>query len=700
MAPKTAEETPEERLALLKEIDRFIKTPCSYFPYGGPPAFSKLSRQQRRYYAYFRTILDSDGDIRGDEGYYRLLAIECLTTEEGRRKLEDYLSEERGTGFYNFARDLLPELRIRRGADPGGNLGLQWDSVGLLLTQMFLPRYRGATEEQLNALLSVMGFGYSRRLSSGAGLDIFGQAIAVAEDSYIGRTGRSLGGTFSGEKVSMFRRAFAKFLPEDECTSHAINYYGFDIKGIMQILAEVADCAESNPEICTEEQPSERSYLFLSEDTVKKILDLRRSNNPFIDTDGGGVVKVVTADGDGRMPGEVFAPETALLYSGELRPADTDRSIEYMVPESGTEGDDGPYYPSGLTRAPDGTVSGLEYYRFWRDRLAEGRPFPADTAMIVNRYIEMRKHLEDPETVYRQLMRAIRPMKKVPKVLIRMAEHLVLSGDLPVDRTMARISETMGRHLLFRIIAGRRQPVERWLLTDCLDIERIPEMLSDVTAWDAFRMTLISSLRTAYRLGALKPEVTISSSEPVWPEEPEAEFSTLRSIPRSLVSGIEELASEVGRAVSNRLAGRRRRKPLEIFGIDVCGLMNSSIDAAFRMDAERNMAPVDQERVRQVREDLEYVVKAVGTEEEEAPEEEKEPDVPDISDPWAALIASLSPEEARYLESGLTGGPTDIRLESSINEAAAELIGDALIEDGKIYEEYTVEISRRLKAGR
>ena len=90
----------EERLEFLRQIGRFVKSPYRYFPYGGAPVFSKLNREQCRFYAYFRTQIDTLENIKGDEGYYRLLVIECLSTEEGRARLERYLSEDRGPGFY------------------------------------------------------------------------------------------------------------------------------------------------------------------------------------------------------------------------------------------------------------------------------------------------------------------------------------------------------------------------------------------------------------------------------------------------------------------------------------------------------------------------------------------------------------------------------------------------------------------------
>ena len=684
-----SEESSADRLAHLREIDRFVRTPCNYFPYGGPPSFGRLSRDQRRYYAYFRTILDTDGDIRGDEGYYRLLVIECLSTAEGRGRLERYLSKERGTGFYNFAKDLLPELRIHRGADPGPDLGTIWDSVGLLFAQTFLPGYRGATAEQLSAILSVLGFGYIRRISSNSGLDLFGKALSIVESRFRETDGRGIGERFAGEEASIFRTAFGRYLPQEECSRHAIVYRGFDMKGIRTLLMAVADRVDAH-------LSSQRGMLLRSTDMDAAFYDdlVEAVSSLGGDTASSVMgslspVRVVTAGPDGRMPEEVPPSEPRMLMKGELVPSDG-----YTVIQSSDiqPGDDGMFYPrSGDTG----------YYRFWRNRLHEGKVYPFDTGMVLTRYREMARAVEPREAILRELMRAVRSADRIPEVLVRVIEYVSASGDLPVDRVVAKVSWKSLRHLLFRLMAGRRQPIERWLFTDCLDMEWVWTAFSDTVEWDAFRFTFTGVMRNSFRTGAVwfrlnGMDIVRIECTSVFEDEPAVGIDALSDISRALSDELYELASETHTWLAKRRQGRHRRKPIMLFGMDIVPIMERSIDAALAAETERTMSPMDKDRIRQAREDLAYVVETVGTEDEGEPEPEREVPKEVPKDPWDSLTASLSPDQIRYLKDAIEGTRTNIRIEYAINEISSECIGDAVVEDGKVFEEYAAEISRRI----
>ena len=50
----------------------------------------------------------------------------------------------------------------------------------------------------------------------------------------------------------------------------------------------------------------------------------------------------------------------------------------------------------------------------------------------------------------------------------------------------------------------------------------------------------------------------------------------------------------------------------------------------------------------------------------------------------------------KYLSKCLSGTAPDIIRESAINELAAHLVGDAIIEDGRVYVEYMQDITSRL----
>ena len=690
---KIAGEPLSERLAQIEYIKRHIKAPCNYFPYGGPPYFSKLSREQRRYYAYFRTILDSDGDIKGDEGYYRLLVIECLSTEEGRRRLEDYLSKERKTGFYVFARDLLPELRIHRGADSGDGLGLQWDNTSLLYTQTFLPEYHGASEDQLSAILSSLGFGYMRRVSSRAGLDLMDKAIALVERNLIGRTGKSIGQVFAGDRVSTFRGSFAGFLPEEECGRHAIVYNSFELYGMQSLLREIADRVEDHFIFARGSEVRPDSYYsLLAEEDLEGIMALECGDGPNRIPNRDRAISVITAGPYGRMPEEYPPPENRELYleKKEVDPSLIDDMLAHCIP-----GNDGPFYPE--SPSPSG---GTGYYRFWRDSLASGRVYPSDPIMIAMRTREMCSEKVPYECMHRELSRLARPRKGVPEELIAILEELTVLSDLPVDRNEARGSWKMLRYLLFRIMSGRRQPVGRWLFTECLEITNMDRYLPDKESWDAFCMAFAACMREGYRKKSQwfldHGLYTVSIQCEGGYGLPPCDFGAVSAITGTFREHTAALASEVGQVVGRRCDRRSRMKSPVLFGMDVTEIAEDAALIALGMKTIKRSPHVDMGKVKQAREDLDYVVSAVGT---ETPQEEVVTEAPkeeDARDPWDVLISSLSPDDMKYLSKCLSGTAPDIIRESAINEMAAHLVGDAIIEDGRVYVEYVQEITSRM----
>ncbi len=687
-------ESLDERIERLRQMDRFIKTPCRYFPYGREPAFSKLSREQCRFYAYFRTQVDTFENIKGDDGYNRLLVIECLSTEEGRARLERYLSEDRRSDFYAFAKDLLPELRMNRGADPGESLGLLWDNADLLFTEIFLPEYTGASDEQLSSILSILGIGYLRRVSSDTGVRLFGKALTLVDRYYKRHSGMSIGKTYACGRVCSFCRAFGRYLPREECTGHAVCYQEFD--GRMKILlGEITDCVDAY--LCIRHGGrgiSESGYRMLSDELVQMISDMD-GGQAEMPVEHESPIDILTADPDGRMPGGCPPPQYSKVYSGELVPKDIGTSgTVAMLPDHDISGNDGAYYPEPLVRHPDGSIGGLGYYRFWRDSLHEGRVYPADTGMILTLYSEMVRNGVPDADMYREVVKTVRPMRRIPDALTGLVAYMTIKGDLPVERMLAKASRSMFKHLIFRIMSGRKQPVAKWLLTDGLGLEI--EFGSSRT-WDVFRVAFIMVLRTLYVSGRdWFEDNNVSIVKLPCDYVPEGgaplEFEALSYIRHSFVTDTGELYAEVKARLRNN-----RRRSFFLFGMDVSPVIDSAVGAVDRKEAARNEPPViDMTKVRQARQDLDYVVGAVGSEEPEAEQEQDGPLLVQENDPWGALIGSLGASEREYLKAALHGTRTDSRLESSINDRAAEIMGDALVEGGRIYEEYVSEIEGRI----
>ena len=111
--------------------------------------------------------------------------------------------------------------------------------------------------------------------------------------------------------------------------------------------------------------------------------------------------------------------------------------------------------------------------------------------------------------------------------------------------------------------------------------------------------------------------------------------------------------------------------------------------------------------------DLAAVRDMMGTEDEEPPEPEHASEVPPApaeateTTPWDDLGNSLDEGQRGYLAASLDGrgeefardaGTTAVRFEDGINAAAMDTVGDQIIEDGNVFDEYADDVRRILAA--
>ena len=84
-------------------------------------------------------------------------------------------------------------------------------------------------------------------------------------------------------------------------------------------------------------------------------------------------------------------------------------------------------------------------------------------------------------------------------------------------------------------------------------------------------------------------------------------------------------------------------------------------------------------------------------------EEEESLIVPDITrlradDQWSSFISSLSQSERKLLELLLQGNRTyDIRMVDSINAKAMDTVGDTVIEEDSLIEDYREDLKKALE---
>lgn len=124
-------------------------------------------------------------------------------------------------------------------------------------------------------------------------------------------------------------------------------------------------------------------------------------------------------------------------------------------------------------------------------------------------------------------------------------------------------------------------------------------------------------------------------------------------------------------------------------------------------DLEEESLVLDMSSVRAAKHDLDAVSDMMATEDGEAAEEPEKANVPvqDSSDPWTVFASSLDELQREYLKAASEGRAAAVlrtagvrmpAVEERINSAAMDAVGDIVVEDGRIIEEYREDLGGAL----
>ncbi len=119
-------------------------------------------------------------------------------------------------------------------------------------------------------------------------------------------------------------------------------------------------------------------------------------------------------------------------------------------------------------------------------------------------------------------------------------------------------------------------------------------------------------------------------------------------------------------------------------------------------ESSKKSVKLDMEAVNAAAEDLEVVTSLMNVAEEtEKPagtSPAKHSEETSGGDPWKHLASRLSPEQIRYISECLEGRRPDLRMERAVNEAAMDMVGDVVVEDGRAVEDYADRLEALVKS--
>ena len=383
------------------------------------------------------------------------------------------------------------------------------------------------------------------------------------------------------------------------------------------------------------------------------------------------------------------------------------------------------YMPSDRTMASYGTMDEgqLAYYTYWRTMARRGRYLDTDQGYIWLYCTELINHDYDPEAVQKELERAVGAYYEsfpAPYALCHAAvDHALVHGfDVPPEPLGA-----WNRYIAYSKLAS--EPTGR-ISTGLAGYMSGNQKLSKYIKGDPriYERAFTESLRAAdallkdaegKRIVDLAPKTEYTTSfmaySSVWhPNPPTMRFSFRDVLDSVRITGMmDSMFRYAVRLVNERLGVPIPRMPdisralADAVGSAVDRVFGSLEDEQRRENARREASRLrlDRDAVASAEADLDAVTGLMYVPEEEAPEPTPvREELPEAGSGWGALLASLDDVEKAYLargQSALEGtGRRRQAVEDSINTKAMDAVGDSIMEDGEVFEEYREDVGRML----
>lgn len=383
------------------------------------------------------------------------------------------------------------------------------------------------------------------------------------------------------------------------------------------------------------------------------------------------------------------------------------------------------YVPSGCS-SPDYRKmdpAALEYYLYWRDQTLEGRYGATDEGYLRLRLCELVNSGSDLQQVLRQLAglsRAYEALiqrdycRRLSPGTVYVDYALVKCGLVP-DPTVFICNQSCCS-LVKMLLDGGDPPV-------CPeDIFPLAGIWNSNASERNMRAAFTDDCaRIAARVIARVNRISIDAGGQVWGFCGLKDVKGTRNVFEGLVyyggptrieyvlpdpygndrfrEGTRDLVKSVIRAVQSR---GKRPKPVWIYGVEVSRIIFEETERWFSEKSAGSAAEearsmvIDMSEVDRASEDLDHVTRLMGTDETHDDIAEEPPCAVASGDPWADLASRLNKGQREYLRKALEGTlraakPTT---EGAINAIAMDAVKDAVIEDGRVFEDYIVDLER------
>lgn len=362
-------------------------------------------------------------------------------------------------------------------------------------------------------------------------------------------------------------------------------------------------------------------------------------------------------------------------------------------------------YPhDGLRKLSSLSREQLEYYLFWRTLVAEGKYTDCDDGYVWHYLFELVNTNDDKEYVADQMVRLYRAYKS-ELVLNEYCEYAI-ANDIPyVITETSRINAIAGSYALDGMFDSGTAGLSVNAIINMCMIEdynaekfRSIDGCADVVNRCLVKINRQEDIRKKYRIKNTKVKIKSFSMVRIrYNGIPEKTITI-----HNYINNSEFLKSlrVLTRGVAVALNGSRKMKQLEAFGINCIPVINEAIEdikTEERLKLRKKIAEkisLSASSIEKAEIDLNSVSEMMSVEEEEEKSMEFIDRNENTETGWGAFGKMLDDKCKAYLSDIFSGKKVrkNTKTEDMINSASMDTVGDIVVENGLIIEDYADEL--------
>ena len=744
----------EELLSQIEEYKNVHGEECEYVRCEHRNAdYSVLDRHQKAYYLYWRDELSRGNCLKADRGYAKLRLCELINSDidprDGMKELRLLYDNTRMHGMpQTDIANVMFDYAIIHDLD----LPIMWMGKGSVRSFMVTSEIMSFPTRRIGKELMWYLSGGPKVHADGVDnirhVSLFNDCLIAIDRFLMENTGKGVAKTYSEGMVSELYKVFL-YLPYGGDKDYQITYeklrtdgvFGEFMLGLFSYTRKVLckEIGEKGPST-----PSSFNKEFRG--IVDRILK-----------DGAEEYERVPKEWRGTTRTQMSSKERALVDMGTKLEAqygtadkpkpilniDPNAAKQHVSPHLKTDiernwnveaKDRMEYIPSGFTNPDYRSFSEPQrkFYIYWRDQTRKGNYGETDWGYLWLYLCELVNMKGEPQEMLDQLYAlhkayggadeenltgktcfeyAIVHKLAIPEPSVYESN---ITACLVVEQFLKGMPTKMDRNLLMFLSGINDKTMAREFDDDCVGI--VCMTLEAIEKKMESEGTTIEEYCDAEKVPVA---MTVFDGLKYFKEIRKARFTYRNYI---YCASFDDSLKDIVKSTFSAVRMRRTGKPVKVtkfsaFGMDCKELLTKTVSAWYEnkeiaeIKERANNLVLDREAVSGAQAALRDVTQMMRSEDdvvEQSPEPAESPlKVPEkVTGTWSDLVGALDDKQRGYLAAALEGkarqflkdnGLVASRVEDSINAMAMDSIGDNIIEDGNVFEEYAGELKAALR---